>query len=102
MTDERLAELGRLAAAIESKDAWGAGRLKGMTWTPEKVGHEAAVWYDDGDMCAEVHSNMGLGYRGDAWAEFFAAAPAAVPELIAEVRRLRAEEEAADRLDPHR
>lgn len=41
------------ANAADSEDEWGRGRVE-LTWTSENPGREAAVWYDDGDLCAEV------------------------------------------------
>ncbi len=89
MIDEStLAEWQRLCDAARSTEEYAAHRI-GLTWTPEIIGREAWVLYDDGDLCAAVHDNLGLGFSGDRMAEFFAAARTALPLLIAEVRRLR-------------
>lgn len=95
MTDEELAAIERRCQAAKDCEEWGRPESP-LTWTPEcrdENGqyHQAAVWFDDGDSCAFVDNNMGLGYSGDAIAEFFAGCWLDVPALLAEVRRLRAE-----------
>lgn len=85
--DELNAIKKRLAAAMKCDD-WGSHGTKELTFTPEKPGHNAAVWYGDGDQCADVHGNLGLGIDGDAVAEFFAKSIEDVTNLVAEVNNL--------------
>lgn len=73
----------RLLAAKKSDD-WGKDGIK-LEATKEKVGSNAKIWYGDGDLCAEVHGNLGLGIDGDAVAEFFAHAMADVERLLSEI-----------------
>ena len=42
--------------------------LHGMFWTNEKG--IITLWYPDGDFCAEVHDNLGLGIAAQEVAEF--------------------------------
>jgi hypothetical protein len=83
-TQELEAIRARLEAAKKSDD-WGKHGVE-MEATKEKVGANARVWYGDGDLCAEVHGNLGLGIDGDAMAEFFAHAIKDVERLLSEVR----------------
>ena len=75
--------------------AEGAQDRLAMEWTPEQKVNDgiqaAAVWYDDGDMCAEVHGNLGLDIDGDAMAEFFSHAMQDVKMLIEKVEALEIE-----------
>lgn len=77
----------RLAEAKKCDD-WGKHGVK-LDFTPEKVGRAASLWYGDGDQCAEVHGNLGLGISGDAIAEFFAHSLEDVEALIAEIEAAR-------------
>lgn len=85
-TTDDLARLRALCDALAGDFAPGVPALRA---TPQREGRAAAVWYDDGDQCAEVHDDPGRGYDGDAYAAFFAAAAGAVPELLDLVGRLR-------------
>lgn len=90
MTTEELAAINeRLAAALRCDD-WGKHGLQ-LEFTPEKPGREASIWYGDGDQCATVHGNLGLGIDGDAVARFFAKAPGDVKALLGENERLNTE-----------
>lgn len=89
MTTEELDRLERIVQATESEDEWGRGR-SALTWTPAATDRPARVWHDDGDSCAEVDGNLGLGFSADRWAEFFATfSPPVVAALLAELRQLR-------------
>lgn len=83
-----LEEIEARLKAARPKEEWAQDRTRLYTTTGED-GYEAAVWYDDGDICAQVHDNLGLGCRATAYAELFAHAAEDIPALIAEVRRLR-------------
>jgi hypothetical protein len=80
----------RLAAALKCDD-WGQHGVQ-LEFTPEKVGREASIWYGDGDLCATVHGNLGLGIDGDAMAKFFAHALADMKALLIEVERHQSSE----------
>lgn len=86
MTFDELAWIKKRLTAAMKSDAWGTHGF-GMTATPEKTGRHAAVWYGDGDQCAEVHGNLGLGIEGDAVAEFFAYSIQDVQKLVDELER---------------
>lgn len=93
-----VSELERLAKACESSEEWAKGRTdldfceSGMYLTHvdgelKNQYHEACVLYDDGDHCAEVHDNLGLGLNGDAFAELFAkCSPKNILELCSLIR----------------
>jgi uncharacterized small protein (DUF1192 family) len=83
ITDERLAELTRLVSAA-APGPWGYGRAlccDGMGWVE---GPTRTVCSFDKES-THVHAVNAVD------AEFIAAARQAVPELVAEVRRLRAD-----------
>lgn len=88
-TDELAAINERLAAALRCDD-WGKHGLQ-LEFTPEKPGREASLWYGDGDQCATVHGNLGLGIDGDAVAQFFAKAPGDVKALLDDRDRMETE-----------
>lgn len=93
LTDEQLAAIEARCDAAKDCEEWGRPEAP-LTWTPEHRDangqyHEATIWFDDGDSCAYVHNNMGLGYGGDEIAAFFAGCWQDVPALLAEVRRLQ-------------
>jgi hypothetical protein len=46
-------------------------RLPGFSWTPASQSDEgvAQIWYDDGDLAAEVHDNLGLDSDSDKLAK---------------------------------
>lgn len=89
LTDQDLAEIeARLKEATASED-WGKHGFA-LEWSREKVGRNASIWYGDGDQCAEVHGNLGLGINGDAVCKFFTYSIEDVTRLLAEVRRLQA------------
>lgn len=75
--------------ALESSEEYGQGRLNVAQWRTSS-GHYG-IWYDDGDLLAEVHDNLGLGMSGEAYANFFAACLKDIPTLVAEIQRLEAE-----------
>jgi hypothetical protein len=81
-----LAAIEARVKALESSEDWAAGRVA-LTVTRTGRGNHG-VLYDDGDLCAEVHDNLGLGMDGKAYADFFVAAVIDIPALLAEVRRL--------------
>lgn len=74
----------RLETAKKS-EIWGKHGLA-MEATKATTGTNAKVWYGDGDLCAEIHDNLGLGIDGDAVAEFFANAVNDVERLLLEIR----------------
>jgi hypothetical protein len=90
--EERAAAKARCAAA-DSEEEYSKGVVE-LTWTPyrhyQSLGWAAGVWFSDGDMCAAVFNNMGMGMDGNAWAEFFAHARADLPRALAELDRLEA------------
>jgi hypothetical protein len=45
-------------------------------------GDPTKLWYGDGDLCAEVHDNLGLGVSGENVAEFFAHAKEDIEMLL--------------------
>jgi hypothetical protein len=93
LTNEVLAEGERLVKALDSycKDAGGSQSVGGMTFIGESGVdgdyHSASVIYPDGDHCAEVDGNLGLGFDGDAYAEYFAFAVNHAAALIATARQ---------------
>lgn len=93
MTGDRLAELEALANAA-TKGPWEV-----MPDGRTVCAH--VVWHDPGSVTyttvAEVHYDLPIG-EATAVAEFSARARTAAPELIAEVRRLRAENGRLDTL----
>jgi hypothetical protein len=88
-------------AAADPDEDWAKDRtgLEAHENRPGQFEHaDAVILYDDGDVCAFVHDNLGLGIHGVRVAEFFAAArndpvEDVVDSLVAEVRRLRGEVE---------
>jgi hypothetical protein len=84
VTQQERDNLRAAAEAAISKDEWGKGRTPLSTVKPSlKADCDAIVLYDDGDWCAEVHDNLGLGISGKAMAELFAACnPQAVLALL--------------------
>jgi len=86
-----------LLKALESSEDWAQGRVA-LTLSRTTPGNHG-VWYDDGDLCAEVHDNLGLGMDGKAYAEWFAASVTLVPALIVQLRRLKAEKSARKESD---
>jgi len=87
MTKKELAGIRERLEAAKRCDSWGAHGLR-LDWTPERPGRNAAIWYGDGDQCAEVHGNLGLGIDGDAVAEFFAHALEDVDRLLKELEEM--------------
>lgn len=88
MTTEELEAIkGRLLAACKC-DEWGKHGVK-LTFSPEEVGRPATIWYGDGDQCAQVHGNLGLGIDGDAIAEFLANSIEDVKKLLQEIEACR-------------
>jgi hypothetical protein len=88
MTQEQLEAIkNRLQAALPKAD--GASDRLQMTWTKETVESPAKVWYDDGDLCAKVYGNLGLGIDDDAIAEFFANAMSDMGTLLDEIAKLK-------------
>lgn len=57
-------------------------------FTPQERGESAKVWYDDGDCCAIVYDNLGIGASGDAMAEMFAHAVTGYPEALTRLKRI--------------
>ena len=43
-------------------------RLKGLWWTSD---NGIEIWYPDGDLCSEIHDNLGLGISAREVAEAF-------------------------------
>ena len=49
--------------SVDSKNDLGAmlpAAMRGLFWTAHDAG-VIRVWYPDGDLCAEIESNFGLG-----------------------------------------
>lgn len=85
MNTSDFADLKARIEAAKKCDEWGKHGLR-FTFTPEKPGQEARLWYGDGDLCAVVHGNMGLGIDGDAIGLFFATALADMDALLGMIR----------------
>ena len=69
---ERLKEISERLLKAEDVDDWGK---HSFDFTIEKQSIKnngvSKLWYGDGDLCAEIHDNLGLGVNGDAIAELF-------------------------------
>lgn len=89
MTIDQESELRKRLAAAMKCDDWG-NHGRWLFAAPEKPGANAKVWYGDGDLCAEVHGNLGLGINGDAIAEFFANSMADMQRLLEDRDRHKA------------
>lgn len=89
LTKKQIEELRRLVNGLRSwcSDEGGQNRIGGMFFLPEGVEEgkhtDAAVVYGDGDHCASVSGNLGLGLEANAYAEFFAFAVNNAEDLLA-------------------
>lgn len=87
MEASRIAEIRRLLEALKGDN----GKTPPLSFYPEWTGigdqrgqhHGPLVVYPDGDACAVVDDNLAYGYVGNHYAEFFAASPKIVEELLA-------------------
>lgn len=91
MTNEELAIIEARAKAATPESDYSKDRISlSFISQNDRIDGTAAVWYDDGDLCAEVHANLGLGiFDPTPWAALFAHARTDIPALITEVRRLQ-------------
>src|SRR5687768_15286619 len=91
MTGERLAELERLCEAATPGPWYAPEQLGGHVWGDRALGQQSnEILYHHKVADCTYHADGGFEQRGQN-AAFIAAARTALPELIAEVRRLWAE-----------
>lgn len=81
LTPEEIEAIKSRLDAAKKSDDWGKHGIQ-LTFTPEKPGHPAALWYGDGDQAAQIHGNLGLGIDGDAIGRFFEKAIQDVDALL--------------------
>jgi hypothetical protein len=56
--------------------------LTEFTSTADEANGQGQIWYSDGDQCAEVYDNMGIGVNGARVGELMVAAVNAFPALL--------------------
>jgi hypothetical protein len=56
--------------------------LTEFTSTADEANGQGKIWYSDGDQCAEVYDNMGIGVNGARVGELMVAAVNALPALL--------------------
>lgn len=83
VTPKEIAAIRARLEAVKKCAPWGGhGAALWATKATAKY-PKAAVWYGDGDQCAEVHGNLALEIDGDAVAEFFAHSIEDIERLLA-------------------
>jgi hypothetical protein len=88
----RTEEIRARVEAARPQESWATERV-GLIVTHAEPNILTKIWYDDGDLCAEVHDNLALGCDADALAQLFANAVDDIPYLLTELTVLREENE---------